>query len=314
MEIEADKEKALTSVLRMRTGSFSVNSEPANAKIYLDGEYIGTTPDIIRSSALGTHVVEIRKEGYEVWREIVDIKIGEGNAITAALQLKTGVFKIESNPSTAMVHIDGREVGTTPVSITDLKPGKCTVEVKMDGYRTWDKKVNIKADIENIITATLRINTGSIMIDSEPTKAAIFLNDKEVGTTPETITCLNPAKYNVEVRLDGYEAWSKSVKVKIGKESVLKAELQIKSGSVSINSKPSNARIYIDGEEVGITPDIIKSIDSGTHEVEVKKDGYETWSESVDIEADKEKSLTVVLRIKTSSISIDSNIKSLKLY
>jgi len=307
VEIEADKEKALTSVLRMRTGSFSVNSEPANAKIYLDGDYIGTTPDIIRSSALGTHVVEIRKEGYEVWREIVDIKIGEGNAITAALQLKTGVFKIESNPSTAMVHIDGREVGTTPVSITDLKPGKCTVEVKMDGYRTWDKKVNIKADIENIITATLRINTGSIMIDSEPTKAAIFLNDKEVGTTPETITCLNPAKYNVEVRLDGYEAWSKSVKVKIGKESVLKAELQIKSGSVSINSKPSNARIYIDGEEVGITPDIIKSIDSGTHEVEVKKDGYETWSESVDIEADKEKSLTVVLRIKTSSISIDSN-------
>jgi diacylglycerol kinase family enzyme len=307
VEVEADKEKVLTPVLRMRTGSFSVNSEPANAKIYLDGDYIGTTPEIIRSSALGTHVVEIRKEGYEVWREIVDIKIGEGNALTAALQLKTGTFTIESNPSMAMIYLDGREVGSTPQTITDIKPGKYTVEVKLDGYRTWDKRVNVKADIENIVTAALRINTGSIMIDSEPTKAGIFLNDKEVGTTPETITCLNPGKYNIEVKLDGYEVWSKSTKVKIGKESILKAALQIKSGSVSINSKPSNARIYLDGEEVGITPGIIKSIDSGTHEVEVKKDGYETWSESVDIEADKERSLTVVLRTKTSSISIDSD-------
>jgi hypothetical protein len=121
VEVEAEKEKILTPVLRMRTGSFSVNSEPANAKIYLDGDYIGTTPDIIRSSVLGTHVVEIRMEGYEVWREIVNIKVGEGNAITAALQLMTGTFTIESNPSMAMVYIDDREVGITPATLTDLK-------------------------------------------------------------------------------------------------------------------------------------------------------------------------------------------------
>ncbi len=307
VEVEADKEKVLTSVLRIRTGSFSVNSEPANANIYLDGNYIGTTPDIIRSSFLGKHVVEIRKEGYEVWREIVDIKIGEGNALTASLQMKTGTFTIESNPSMAMIYLDGREVGSAPQTINDLKPGKYNVEVKLDGYKTWDKRVNVKADRENIVTAALHINTGSIMIDSEPTKAGIFLNGEEVGTTPETITGLNPGKYNVEVKLDGYEVWSKSTKVKIGKEGVLKAALQIKPGSISINSKPSNARIYLDGEEVGITPDIIQSIDSGTHEVEVRMDGYETWSESVDIEADKENSLTIVLRIKTCSISIDSD-------
>jgi hypothetical protein len=131
----------------------------------------------------------------------------------------------------------------------------------MDGYRTWGKRVNVKANIENTVTAALSLNTGSIMIDSEPTKAHIFLNGKEVGTTPETISVLDPGKYNVEVKLDGYEVWSKSTKVKIGKESILKAALQIKSGSVSINSKPSNARIYIDGKDVGITPGIIKSID-----------------------------------------------------
>ncbi|MGR3174615.1 MAG: PEGA domain-containing protein [Candidatus Scalindua sp.] len=307
VEVEAEREKVLTSVLRIRTGSFSVNSEPANAMIYLDGDYIGTTPEIIRSSVLGTHVVEIRKEGYEVWREIVDIKVGEGKALTAALQMITGTFTIESNPSMAMIYLNGREAGTTPATITDLKPGKYIVEVKRDGYRTWDKRVNVRANIENTVSAVLRLNTGSIMIDSEPTKAGILLNGKDVGTTPETITGLDPGKYNIEVRLDRYEVWSESTKVKIGRESALKASLQIKSGSISINSKPSNARIYIDGKDVGITPGIIKPIDSGTHEVEVKKGGYETWSESVDVEADKEKSLTVVLQIKTSSISIDSD-------
>ena len=206
-----------------------------------------------------------------------------------------------------MIYLDGKEVGSTPQTITDLKPGKYNVEVKLDGYKTWNKRVNVKEDKENVVTAVLRINTGSILVDSEPTKAGIYLNGEEVGTTPETITGLNPGKYTVEIKLDGYEVWSESTKVKIGRESTLKAALQIKSGSISINSKPSDARIYLDGEEVGITPGIIKSIDSGTHEVEVKKDRYETWSESVDIEADKEKSLTVVLRLKTSSILIDSD-------
>ena len=163
------------------------------------------------------------------------------------------------------------------------------MEVKINGYKTWNKRINIKADIENTVTAVLRINTGSIMIDSEPTNAGIFLDGEDVGTTPETITGLDPGKYNVEVKLDGYEVWSESTKVKIGRESALKAALQIKSGSISINSKPSNARIYIDGNDVGITPGIIKSIDSGTHEIEIKMDDYEIWRESVDVEADKEK-------------------------
>ena len=306
VEVEVDKERALTPVLRIRTGSFSVNSEPTNAKIYLDDDYIGTTPEIIRSSVLGTHVVEIRKEGYEVWREIVDIKIGEGNALTATLQMKTGTFTIESNPSMAMIYLDGKEVGSAPQTITDLKPGKYNLEVKLDKYKTWNKRVNIKADKENILTASLRINTGSIMIDSEPTKAGIFLDGEDVGTTPETITGLNPGKYNIEVKLDGYEIWSKSIKVKIGKERVIKAALQTKPGSISINSKPAKAKIFLDNKEVGATPETITDLNPGKYTVEVRLDEYELWTEIVDVEAENENILTAVLQKKTGSISIKS--------
>ena len=67
--------------------------------------------------------------------------------------------------------------------------------------------------------------------------------------------------------------------------------LQIKTSSISVDSNPADAVIYLDGEEVGTTPDTVRSIIPGTHEVEIRMNGYETWSEIVNVEPDEEKGI-----------------------
>ncbi|MDP7531065.1 MAG: PEGA domain-containing protein, partial [Candidatus Scalindua sp.] len=187
-------------------------------------------------------------------------------------------------------------------------------EVKMDGYGVWRKTVNVKADKNKTLTAVLRITTGAIKINSEPANATIYLDGKKVGKTPDTIRSIAPGTHEVEVRMKGHEKWKRSVKVNVGKEKVLTALLQIKTGSIRVESTPPNADIYIDGEKAGTTPDTLLSIIPDQHEVEVRMDGYEVWSENIVVEPDKETSLTVALKLRTGSLSIKSKPSKAKVY
>ena len=70
-------------------------------------------------------------------------------------------------------------------------------------------------------------------------------------------------------------------------------------GSIKVESKPAKARIYLNDDEIGRTPDSIRYIAAGKHKVTIKKVGYESWSKEVDVKVGKEKVLTVRLRKKS---------------
>ncbi|MHC4454154.1 MAG: PEGA domain-containing protein, partial [Planctomycetota bacterium] len=86
--------------------------------------------------------------------------------INAVLLLNTGSVIIKSDPVDAKALIDGNEVGNTPVTITDLKPGMQTVEIKMEGYENWSESVEIIPGNEIVIAAALQMKTGSVCINS----------------------------------------------------------------------------------------------------------------------------------------------------
>ena len=306
VNIETGKENVITAVLQRSTGSLMVESEPANAVIFIDGKEIGHTPEIIMSSAKGTHTVEVRMDGYEIWKEKVDIEPGTEKSITATLQLKTGSLNINSKPSGGAIFLDGKETGTTPESLKGVELGTHQVEVKMDGYENWSESVEVSVDKENQITAVLQQLAGSLNIKSEPANAMIIVDDKEVGTAPANIANLKPGKYSVEVRMDGYENWSESVEVSVDKENQITAVLQQLAGSLNIKSEPANAMIIVDGKEAGTTPANIANLKPGKHPVEVRMEGYENWSESIEVSVDKENQIIAVLQQLAGSLNIKS--------
>lgn len=56
-------------------GSIALTTKPAGAKIYLDREYIGVTPMLIKNLTMGFHRLGIQKENYNVYQN--DIEISE---------------------------------------------------------------------------------------------------------------------------------------------------------------------------------------------------------------------------------------------
>jgi hypothetical protein len=117
------------------------------------------------------------------------------------------------------------------------------------------------------------------------------LDNKEAGKTPITIADLKPGTHSVVVKMEGYENCSENIDVNPNEENSFTAVLRKFTGYIYIKSKPAKAKIYLDGEEVGTTPDTLKTIDIGTHEIEVRTEGHIPWRESINIVKGKNKKI-----------------------
>jgi hypothetical protein len=48
-----------------------------------------------------------------------------------------GTLEIVSNPPNAPVYVDSQYRGMTPLILSDIPPGKHTLELRMNGFETW---------------------------------------------------------------------------------------------------------------------------------------------------------------------------------
>lgn len=66
----------------------------------------------------------------------------------------TGILAVSSTPKPAKIYIDGALAGATDMNIT-LPPGNYQVEIKKEGYTSWNKKVNLKGELVISLDALL---------------------------------------------------------------------------------------------------------------------------------------------------------------
>jgi hypothetical protein len=64
--------------------------------------------------------------------------------------------------------------------------------------------------------------------------------------------------------------------------------------TVSLNTDPVGADVYVDGEFHGNTPATLK-LRPGKHTITVKKSGFKDWSREISTEAGSEANLTATL-------------------
>jgi hypothetical protein len=67
-----------------------------------------------------------------------------------------GALAIDSDPPGAVVSIDGRVVGSTPVRLKEMPAGSCVVRVESSGYELWSAAARVVANKETRVTATLQ--------------------------------------------------------------------------------------------------------------------------------------------------------------
>jgi hypothetical protein len=67
----------------------------------------------------------------------------------------TGSIYVDSRPRGARVFLDGKEIGTTPVQIPDVRIGSHVVRLQLADHRVWSNSVSVSAGKESRVTGSL---------------------------------------------------------------------------------------------------------------------------------------------------------------
>jgi hypothetical protein len=76
-------------------------------------------------------------------------------APTTAPKPESGSLVVESRPSGASVYLDGRRVGTTPLTLSTVKAGQYTIGLDIDGYKRWATSVRVTSGERSRVAASL---------------------------------------------------------------------------------------------------------------------------------------------------------------
>lgn len=66
-------------------------------------------------------------------------------------------------------------------------------------------------------------------------------------------------------------------------------------GGLTVDSRPTGARVFLDGRLVGTTPLAIAAVPAGEHALRLERDGYRRWSSSVRVVAEEQNRVTASL-------------------
>ena len=220
-------------------------------------------------------------------------------AAAAFAQEKVQVrVNVTSQPAGATVIVDGKDRGTTPVTLFDLEPGRHHIKYRLAGYVEADRFVDTEHDgpfIERNVV--LSEEKGILLLKTEPPGASIVIDGVTVGQTPRLITHLAAKdSYSVKLRKAGYQDQSSQVRFEGRKPLVREETLVAASGTVNVLSDPSGAEVTVNGIVRGKTPVLVKEIPKGRAVVKFRLDGFEEELREIVINAGDMQTLSVPMK------------------
>lgn len=193
------------------TGEVIFESNPSNAAIYLNGEYIGDTRYTLKDVSPGTYDVVIKKAGYDDWKGILDVAAGKISEVKASLSLSKAEVVVKTEPPDADVFLDGELIGKSPVStLTDQ--GSHTIRIEKFGYRPVEEIIEV-GPLGTIVSYTLYSMAKEAVDEAEsainanlqynPEKGKeLLISAKEALERDDTLTTITLSELSITASFD----------------------------------------------------------------------------------------------------------------
>lgn len=137
------------------------------------------------------------------------------------------------------VIVDGKKVcSSSPCQVKELGQGTHLVKVSAPGYQsTADQAVKVAAGDEAVLNVALTRSgsTSGLSVHAEGSGLKLFVDGKEIGPLPQTLSDLAPGDH--QVKIDGgdrYEVFEKTVTITPDQAVSLEPKLKVKKGLATI--------------------------------------------------------------------------------
>jgi len=277
------------------------NDSASGGTLYIDGQQVGTVPARVLLST-GSHLVEVKKPGFNDYREQTTVSEGETRSMVIELQpqAKKGAILVTADVAGADVYVDGVRKDSAPALVSDLLEGSHTVEVRKDPLPPFRTVVNVIGNQQVKVEARIgAAAVGSLRVVSSTPGAIVFVDGEQKGRANEEIPNLKVGQHIVEVRAQGYASQVVEQTIAAGEQRVARIDLvQGQAQGVAqlrIVSPVPDAEVFIDGSSAGKAPVERKDLGAGKHYIVVRAKGYAEWKREVNLEAGNATSLTAEL-------------------
>ncbi|CUS96791.1 PEGA domain-containing protein [Candidatus Kryptobacter tengchongensis] len=135
-------------------GTVIISVNPEDAKIYINGGFVGTG-NVKRNLEVGrNHQIEVKLEGFKSISETFSLNKDEVKTFNFKLYPVVSTVTINTNPTNAIIYINDEIVGNSPLVI-ELKYGDYEVKAVKPGYITSKRKIRIRS--ENPVTELITL-------------------------------------------------------------------------------------------------------------------------------------------------------------
>lgn len=140
---------------------------------------------------------------------------------------ETGTLKIDSNPQGAKIYLQGTDTKKVTPDTLILQPDVYEITLKLTDYEAKTLSATVKNGLVTSLLVDLVYNKGTLIIQSTPDSASIWLNDINTNLiTPDSLSSLEPGGYNIKILKEGYLTFEKDINVVAGITTTLDATLK----------------------------------------------------------------------------------------
>ena len=146
--INLTEKRTVSFELTPRFGTLSVFASTREHELFVDGKKIGKTPFAEWRVTPGRHTIELKDKCFHDTTREIDIQREESKKLHFDLETKKSGLKIiayneDVEPVKAEVYVDGQHLGKTP-QVFRVPLCSVSVRVKLDGYETWSKDLDLE--------------------------------------------------------------------------------------------------------------------------------------------------------------------------
>jgi eukaryotic-like serine/threonine-protein kinase len=237
-------------------------------------------------------------------------------------------LSLDTNPENVSVFLNNDSISQTPLKAYSVQPGNYILKLSKDKFVPFDttlvvedgeninlalelkpiikNEIEIPVEIKPVIQDTKKATLASIFLNSTPSGASVFVNSEKKGRTPLSLLELSSGTYDLRISNEGYQDFSKNIKLTAGQTERVNAKLVQFSGSLTINTRPGDVTLSIDNEikKVNGSTTKINSVPIGNRKIKITKYGYSDFIKEVEIKNNQTTTINATLSQLTGKLTV----------
>ncbi len=195
----------------------------------------------------------------------------------------------------AMVYVDNRLVGKSPLKSHNLSSGSHRVKIIKEKYAPWEQTVTI-ADAQTVLLSPQLTAQYARVSFTVGENADIYINDQRYGAG-KVVENLAYGQYVVEARKTGYLSTTQRVEITPQSEGqVFELPTPVPVyGRVQVESNVPDATVLLDGLQMGQAPLQLRQVLIGQHSITLMKEGYKSEMKMINVDENATVSINIEL-------------------